>query len=251
MQGRQGQTVPESPWPVHDPWHGLLVSKLIGHMHEASSNVEPTRYPVMTCHVFIPLKIAWIPTKPGLSQWVSNQIMANGCCFTDVYVIADIIWQEPIRACRIQCQLPSRRLIELRWSHQDIKLDCMRVDGATLSACIKEFIYVRCHVECAALTGNGLIKYIQTDANEWWDENFGKINRFEIKNKTERRNQSSPKSTRTLTVLRCIFGQNLEILTSIGGDLSHGQGQNGVNCDFKVKFDLEVQGQSSQKTIGS
>ena len=64
MQGRQGQTVPESPRPVHDPWHGLLMSKLIRHMHEASSNVEQTRYPVMTRHVFIPLKIAWKQKKP-------------------------------------------------------------------------------------------------------------------------------------------------------------------------------------------
>ena len=81
MQGRQGQTVPESPRPFHGPWHGLLVSKLIGHMHKASWNVEQTRYPVKTRHVFIP-------------------------------------------------------------------------------------VYVRYHVECAALTGNGLTKYIQTDANE-------------------------------------------------------------------------------------
>ena len=40
-------------------------------------------------------------------------------------------------------------------------------------------------------------------------------------------------------VLRCIFVQNLEIVTSIGGELWHGQAQNGVNFDFEVKFDLE------------
>ena len=40
------------------------------------------------------------------------------------------------------------------------------VHGATLSAYIKESLYVRRHVECAALTGDGLTKYIQTDANE-------------------------------------------------------------------------------------
>ena len=42
MQDRQGQTVPESPRPVHGPWHGLSASKVIGHMHEASWNVEQT-----------------------------------------------------------------------------------------------------------------------------------------------------------------------------------------------------------------
>ena len=39
-------------------------------------------------------------------------------------------------------------------------------------------------------------------------------------------------------------------MTSIGGDLSNGLAQNGVNFDFKVRFDLEVQGQSPQETIG-
>ena len=69
MQGPQGQRVPESPTPVHGPWRGLLVSKLIGHMHEASSNVEQTRYPVMTGHVFIPLKIVWIPSSDTNETW--------------------------------------------------------------------------------------------------------------------------------------------------------------------------------------
>ena len=40
------------------------------------------------------------------------------------------------------------------------------------------------------------------------------------------------------------------MLTSIGGELWHGQAQNGVNFYFKVQFDHEGQGQSPQKTIG-
>ena len=52
------------------------------------------------------------------------------CCFCDYRMLAYkitacevcIIWQEPIRACGIQWKSPSRRLIELRWSHQNIKL---------------------------------------------------------------------------------------------------------------------------------
>ena len=35
-----------------------------------------------------------------------------------------------------------------------------------------------------------------------------------------------------------------------GDELSRGQAQNGVNFYFEVKFDLEGQGQSPQKTIG-
>ena len=50
-------------------------------------------------------------------------------------------------------------------------------------------------------------------------------------------------------MLRCIFVTNLEIVTSIGGELWHGQAQNGVNFDFGVQFDLEGHDQSSHKTI--
>ena len=51
-------------------------------------------------------------------------------------------------------------------------------------------------------------------------------------------------------LLGCIIGQNLEILTSTGGEWSWGQAKNCVNFDFQVKFDLEGQGQSTPKTIG-
>ena len=73
---------------------------------------------------------------------------------------------------------------------------------------------------------------------------------FEIKNWIEDQFQSSPKLLGIWTVLRCIFVQNLEIVTLIGGESWHGQAQNGVNFDFAVKFDLEGQGQSPPKTIG-
>ena len=47
-----------------------------------------------------------------------------------------------------------------------------------------------------------------------------------------------------------MFVPNLEIVTSIGGELWHAQAQNGVNFDFGVQFDLEGHNQSSHKTIG-
>ena len=37
----------------------------------------------------------------------------------------------------------------------------------------------------------------------------------------------------------------------MGGELWCGQAQNGVNLDFQVKFDLEGQGRSVHKTIGT
>ena len=35
----------------------------------------------------------------------------------------------------------------------------------------------------------------------------------------------------------------------MGGELRHGQAQNGVNLAFQVKFDIEGQGQLPSKTI--
>ena len=73
---------------------------------------------------------------------------------------------------------------------------------------------------------------------------------FEIKNWIEDQFQSSPKLVGIWTVLRWIFVPNLQIVTSIGGELWHGQAQNGVNFDFGVQFYLEGHDQSSHKTIG-
>ena len=73
---------------------------------------------------------------------------------------------------------------------------------------------------------------------------------FEIKNEIEGQGQSSPKFSGTLRVLRCIIGPNLEILSWIGGEWCHGQAQNMAIFYFEVKFDLEVHGQLTPKTIG-
>ena len=45
---------------------------------------------------------------------------------------------------------------------------------------------------------------------------FGRKTGFKIENEFEDQDQSIPKFTGILTELRCIFGQNLEILTSTG-----------------------------------
>ena len=73
---------------------------------------------------------------------------------------------------------------------------------------------------------------------------------FEIKNWIEDQFQSNPKLVGIWIVLRCIFVPNLQIVTSIGGELWHGQAQIGVNFDFRVQFDFEGHNQSSHKTIG-
>ena len=73
---------------------------------------------------------------------------------------------------------------------------------------------------------------------------------FEIKNRIEDQFQSSPKLVGISTVLNCIFVPNLKLVTPIGGELWHEQGQNWVNFDFGVQFDVEGHNQSSHKTIG-
>ena len=68
---------------------------------------------------------------------------------------------------------------------------------------------------------------------------------LQVKFDIEDQGQSTTKTIGFLTVLRCISGPNLVILTS--EKLSCGQAQNEVKFDFKVKFDLEGQGRSPQQ----
>ena len=90
--------------------------------------------------------------------------------------------------------------------------------------------------------------YNQNDANNIFS-GWYKIG-FEIENEIEGQGQSSPKFSSILRMLRCIIGSNLEILSWIGGEWWHGQGQNMAIFYFEVKYDLEGQGQSPPKTIG-
>ena len=68
------------------------------------------------------------------------------------------------------------------------------------------------------------------------------VGKTQIKNKIEGQSQSSQKFKGSLTMPRCIFYQNLQTLTWIGGELSRGQPKNGVIFNFLVTFDLEGQG---------
>ena len=80
---------------------------------------------------------------------------------------------------------------------------------------------------------------------------FGGKTGFKIENEIEDQEQSIQKSIRILIHVFCTFGPNLVILAWTGEELSCRQAQNGVTFDFEVKFDLEGQGQSPPKTIGT
>ena len=62
--------------------------------------------------------------------------------------------------------------------------------------------------------------------------------------------QSIPKTIGILTKVFCTSGPNLVVLAWTGDELSLGQAQNGVNCDFEGKFVLEGKRQSPPKIIG-
>ena len=56
----------------------------------------------------------------------------------------------------------------------------------------------------------------------------------------ENQGQSTPKTIGFLTILRCISGPNLMILTETSEKLSCGQAQNEVKFDFKLNLTLKV-----------
>ena len=64
---------------------------------------------------------------------------------------------------------------------------------------------------------------------------------FQVKFDLEDQGQSTPKPTGILTILKCIYGQNLMILTWRGEKLLCNQAQDEVNFKFQVKFDLDGQ----------
>ena len=78
-----------------------------------------------------------------------------------------------------------------------------------------------------------------------------KIWLFKVIFDLEGQGQLPPEAIGILSKLFCTSGQNLVILPWMGGELWCGQAQNGVNLDFQVKFDLEVQGRSVHTTIGT
>ena len=104
-----------------------------------------------------------------------------------------------------------------------------------------------------SVASNGLTKCIQAmvSLNIYKNSanNFGRKTGFKIENEIDDHDQSIPKLTGILTHVFCTFGQNLVILAWTGDEFSCWQAQNGVTFDFRVKFDLESQGQLPPKTI--
>ena len=109
--------------------------------------------------------------------------------------------------------------------------------------------------ESRSVASNGLTKCIQAMVSLNIYKNsinkFGRKTGFKIENEIEDQDQSIPKLIGILTQVFCTFGPNLVILAWTGDELSCRQAQNGVTFDFEVKFDLESQGQSPPKTIGT
>ena len=162
-----------------------------------------------------------------------------------------IFWRELTGASKIQCQSPSRWLIELRQSHQDIRLDFSH-SMVRHCLCAYKNLYICSavwNVELPlAMVSLNIYKPRQMNKRrKVWQKKTG----LRLKKETEDQGQSSPKSIGTLTMRRCLFGPNLEILTSNGGGLSRRQAQNGVNFDFESNLTLKVKVNRPLKLQGS
>ena len=163
-----------------------------------------------------------------------------------------IIWRKPIGACKIQCQTLSRRLIDLWWSHRDIKLDCVTVHSATLSACMRIRI---CVVPCGMWSTYWRWSHlIYTNRCKWIrDAKFGR--KYQVWNWkwNWRWSLINPKINMDLNSAKMHFWSQFGNPDYDPWWLiarTNSQAQSGVNFDFEVKFDLEGQCQSTPKTIG-
>ena len=219
----------------------LLCTKLV-------EDVKLTRYSV--CDELTVLKIAVINAKkPGYACWMSNKstwfkgkctlfYSCFGNCRLAYKILAYqvcIICTKLFVACKIHCKSPSRRPDGLT------TLDWFTAHEANLSAYIRESAYVRSHVGCGRVHQTLLLHVPQIFQRRKSDANKQD---FEIKLDLTYRARSAPQIIGILTKVFCTFGPNLVILAWTGDELSRGQAQNGVNFDFKFKFDLEGQSQS-------
>ena len=156
-----------------------------------------------------------------------------------------IIWWKPTEAFKNQSPIAESMTGKPAMATLKIQLDCSTVHYTTLWA----NIFVRSHLECEQtlfpsvfLRVSLIFQRHKSDANK---------QDFKIKlNLTCPFNQ--PTNNRDLNqVILCTSGLNLVVLAWTSDELLSGQAQNGINFDFEVKFDLEGQGQSPQKTIGN
>ena len=145
--------------------------------------------------------------------------------------------------CRIWCHMfvKTLRTVRLRYastqivmvrSHSTVEILCRKIDTLVrpLEALNLQVTPHKQHMGVTWKRWSHSSIYNKNDANKiFWG--WYKIG-FEIKNEIEGQCQSSPKLIGILTVLRCICGSNLEILSVIGGEWWHGEADNMVIFHF-------------------
>ena len=149
-----------------------------------------------------------------------------------------IICPKLIAACKIHCKSPSRR------SDGPTMLDWFTVHEMTLSAYMRESIYVRSHVGCRGVHQTLLLHVPQIFQRRKSDANQQDI---EIELTFTYHARSALKIIGILPKLFSTSGPNLVILAWTGDELFSRQAHNGLN--FDVKFNLDGQDQSPPKTI--
>ena len=148
------------------------------------------------------------------------------------------------RSIKIHCQSPSRGPLEASNGHTKDTTQLLHGpwhDAVGEHICAQPFRMWNRLCSIRFLQVSQIFQRRKSDANKQGFENTLNLTC---------QAQSTPKTIWILTNVFCTPGPNLVVLARTGDELSHGQAQNGVNFDFKVKFDLEGQGQSLSKTIG-
>ena len=172
----------------------------------------------------LPVYHAKNSVKQATSAWGTNKIKANGCCFTVVSVI-DYCWHIKFRHAKREWYGENQKQLvkssaNCRFEGGWTPMVSPRYNGRLLHSPWWDSVRMhRNQYTCGAMwdmehlvamASMNIYKTTQINKRRKVCKN---ITISKLKNKTEDRGQSIPQSIGILTVLRCICGPNLEILT--------------------------------------
>ena len=143
-------------------------------------------------------------------------------------------WRKLIGAYKIHCKSPNR------WPNSLTTIDWFMVHEATLSVCIRESAYVRCHVGCGRVQQTLFLHVshiFQRCKKRCKSTRFWNYAKFDLPSPI------NSKTNRDLNQGILHPWPILLVLAWTGDELSCGQAHNRVNFYFEVKFHLGGQRQ--------
>ena len=216
MQDRQGQTIPESPRPVLDPygtacWVSILLStKLVK---------DVTRFTALKITAINAKKQGYPCWMSNQSTWIKGECTLFYSCFSNCRRLAyeisahdvRIICPKLIAAWKIHYKSLRRRPDGL------IMLDWFMVLEATLSAYIRESVYVRSHMGCGRVHQTLLLHVPQIFQRH---KIYANKRDFKTKLNLTYQARSTPKIIGIITEVFCTSGPNLVTLAWTDDELS-------------------------------